>query len=775
MSLSVGKEIGAVGQQRSEDRPPHGWAAVVGGLVFLLYAGTVAPTTAFWDASEYIAAAHIMGVPHPPGNPLFVVLARAWALLLEPTGLSVAVRVNLFSAAASALAHGLWFLVLHEILRHFSDHRLFRVLGASAGVLVSATAFTVWNQSNVNEKVYTVSLLTIALLSWLAIRWKGRLGRGKEQNLLVLMVFVLALSVGNHLMAFLVAPALAVFVLRVGPKTLLNWRIYPVVAVAAFLGLSIHLFLPIRAVLDPVINEAAPECARVSDALVSVATYGRRGCEPLNAAITRDQYTVEGEPGPGLTGPRQAPLTSQLTNYLQYFDWQWARAVEGRNGVFGKLRGLFTLLFVGLGVWGGIQHFRHERTTFWYFLILFATLSGGLVYYLNFKYGYSLKAPVQDFSLHEARERDYFFIGSFSVWGLWAGLGIAALWQGATARLRTTFFRTAPILGLAVIPLIANWSWANRNYDHAARDWAHNLLMSVEPYGVLFTNGDNDTFPLWYLQEVEGIRRDVTVIVGTYFSSPWYAKQLRDLTNPCTSGGAATVDPTRIICQRPYTANNTDSIYVDDVTEAGDKVPLLLHSPIRVPTKSVLPLDDETIDRVATNIARLDRDQPLQLGGVTVRLRRGQIITPGMQFALTLINESLNERPIYFSSNAGTAASLGLEDQLVRQGLAFKLCQGDPADGGFAGAVRIAGSAYSLVTGDWIDVPRTEKLLDEAFAHHSGIPDDWGHWPYPSEKGVPRFYGWAYLALAEAAVQAGESGRAERYLKRTEAWMALGS
>jgi hypothetical protein len=89
---------------------------------------------------------------------------------------------------------------------------------------------------------------------------------------------------------------------------------------------------------------------------------------------------------------------------------------------------------------------------------------------------------------------------------------------------------------IALIPLFANWSWANRNYDYSARDWAYNLLMSVEPYGVLFTNGDNDTFPLWYLQEVEGIRRDVTVIVMSYLNTPWYAKQLRDLTQPCPPG-----------------------------------------------------------------------------------------------------------------------------------------------------------------------------------------------------------------------------------------------
>ncbi len=131
-------------RQESDDfRPPYGAAAIAGGLVFALYALTLAPTTAFWDTSEYIATGHILGIPHPPGNPLFVVLARAWSVLLAPLGLSVAVRINLFSALMGACAHGLWFLVVHHILRSFSEDRMFRLVGAAASVLVSATAFTV--------------------------------------------------------------------------------------------------------------------------------------------------------------------------------------------------------------------------------------------------------------------------------------------------------------------------------------------------------------------------------------------------------------------------------------------------------------------------------------------------------------------------------------------------------------------------------------------------------------------------------------------------------
>src|SRR3989304_4946686 len=129
-------------------RPPYGAAAVAGLVIFALYALTLSRTTAFWDTSEYIATGHILGVPHPPGNPLFVVLARAWSVLLAPLGLSVAVRINLFSALMGALSHALWFLVVHHILRYFSEDRRFRLAGAGAAVLVSATAFTVWGPSH---------------------------------------------------------------------------------------------------------------------------------------------------------------------------------------------------------------------------------------------------------------------------------------------------------------------------------------------------------------------------------------------------------------------------------------------------------------------------------------------------------------------------------------------------------------------------------------------------------------------------------------------------
>ena len=193
--------------------PPYRLAGILGLAVFALYVITLAPSTAFWDTSEYIATGHILGIPHPPGNPVFVLLARAWDLLLTPLPISTAVKINMFSAANGAAAAAFWFLVAHRVLAFFSKEELFRRLGAVAAAVLSSTAFTVWNQSVVNEKVYTISLMTIGLLTWLIFRWRDNLGRGKNDNRLILIVFLLALSVGNHLMAFLAAPAVGIFVI----------------------------------------------------------------------------------------------------------------------------------------------------------------------------------------------------------------------------------------------------------------------------------------------------------------------------------------------------------------------------------------------------------------------------------------------------------------------------------------------------------------------------------------------------------------------------------
>ncbi|HSJ14342.1 MAG TPA: DUF2723 domain-containing protein [Longimicrobiales bacterium] len=775
-------------------RPPYLAAAIAGLAVFALYALTLSPTTWFWDTSEYIATAHIMGVPHPPGNPAFVVLARAWEVLLAPTGLSVAVRINLFSAFMSAAAHMFWFLLADRVLAYYSLDRTFRLLGASVAVLIGATAFTVWNQSNVNEKVYTVSLFTIALLSWLTFRWRDNLGRGKDDNLLLLIVFILALSVGNHLMAFLVAPALLLLVLLVDRRVLTNWRLYPAAVVAVVLGLSIHLYLPIRAGLDPVLNEADPTCESFAGAVQSVLTFGRSGCEALSESLSRTQYdkpSMFRDPiaAASYTDLPRTPglFVAQLANYFQYFDWQWARSIAGNRSWFGGARPLFTLLFLGLGLYGGWSHWRRDRISFLYVAVLLATLTLGLVFYLNFKYGFTY--PGSRGGDTEVRERDYFFIVSFSLWGVWAGIGLAALWQALSDRFSGTLtaladarqalrpsWAAAPVLALALIPLFANWSWASRRDDYTARDWAYNLLMSVEPYGVLFTNGDNDTFPLWYLQEVEGIRKDVTVIVMSYLNTPWYVRQLRDLTQPCPPGVDPSDDPTRIICQRPYQAAAGPAFY-RPLVQGGDTAGVSAEplAPRGAPTRTILPFDDAQVREIAGIRPFATREpQVYRSGRIESVIPPGTVVVPADVFMSQIIDAALGDRPVYFSMTTQAYENLQLFPFLIRQGVALKLHDGPVEPDSARGIYAVPQEArYAQLIGAWLDLPRTEALVSEVFLHRGGFPDEWGHWMDAATEGIPAYYGYTHYGLAVVYQSLGMEAKARTHLDHLDRWFRL--
>lgn len=740
-------------------RPPYLWALAAAVALFTLYAFTLAPSTAFWDTSEYIATAHILGIPHPPGNPLFVLLARAWELLLTPLGLPVAVRINLFSAFMSAGAAFFWYLVVHRILAAFTTSETVRRVGAFAAVWVSGTAFTVWNQSNVNEKVYTVTLFTIALMSWLAFMWRDHVEehrgqknrRWHDDNAILVVIFVLALSVGNHLMAFLAAPALFVFLVLVKPKALANWKLYPLMAGVAVLGLCVQLYLPIRANQDPVINEAAPKCDNAVTAVLSSVTLGRyRGdCPDLASALRREQYQK-----PPMT-QRQAPFPAQMANFFQYFDWQWGRSLQGRQGYFAGLRMPFTLLFLFLGLWGAWEHYQRDRKSFWYIAVLFFTLSFGLVYYMNFKYGY-VQQQVKGYPDSEVRERDYFYVITFSVWGLWVGVGLTALWlrliQALGSR-RAMIMAASPVMALALIPLLTNWKYASRTGDYAARDFAYNVLQSVEPYGVLITNGDNDTFPLWYLQEVEGIRRDVTVIVMSYFNTPWYVKQLRDITRPCPRPGAALEDPTRIICQRPFEPGKAPGIYANP----------------RQPTKSILDLTDLQIEQITSSGGILSQEgMGFEARGMSFQLPANQEIYPAHQFVTLMLQQAWGDRPIYFAATTNTHLELGLVQQTTRQGLAYKMLAANETQGLLA---MPADATVMQFTGGYFDMRRNVELMDRVFMFRN-MPDR-AVWADDATRNIPMQYYYAYAALATVADMSRDQAAVERYTRRAEAFQAL--
>jgi len=692
----------------SEDyRPPYLTAAAAALAAFALYVVTLAPTTAFWDASEYIATAHTVGIPHPPGNPLFVVLGKAWSLLLAPLGLSVAVRINLLAAATSAGATGFLYLVAHRVLRGFRGGEIFARLGAGAGAFLGATAFTVWNQSNVNEKVYTLSVLVIGVVSWLAIRWRDARHEPGSERYLLWIVFLLALGSTNHLMSVLPAPAVLLLVVLSGIGPLLKRAFMGRAVLLVLLGLSFNFVLPVRAELDPVINEGDPTCESFTGAAVAVFSMGRAGCEMLADNLTRRQY----QPPP--VTERKAPFGAQLEMWWQYFEWQWARGVDPSELPWGPRLPL-ALLFLALGGVGLWAAWSRDRVIFTYLATLTATLTVALIFYLNFRYGYSLAPEVADPAMHEVRERDYFFIAGFLLWGLLAGIGLAWIWnvmatwlgRGDAMEARPRLAAAAPVLVLAFVPLILNWSWADRSGDHAAREWAYDLLISVEPYGVLFTNGDNDTFPLWYLQEVEGVRRDVTVVVGQYLYTTWYPKQLRQLTSPER--------------QRPFAPDQAPAFYEDGPAPDGP----------------ILDLSAEQMDGVGR--ATLGEDLTVPFPGMAVTYPAGMTLDRSHQVALSIIHDSLRERPIYFSAAGGMLTDLGLERWGVRQGLVTKLefrpLSEEPRPGIVQGR-REYGA-------EWFDLDRSIALYRDVYSFR-GIRDR-DIWQDRSTLNIP----WQYFALA---------------------------
>ncbi len=781
--------------------PIWGWGLVTSLLVWSLYVFTLAPTTGFWDASEYIATAHILGLPHPPGNPLFVVLGRTWDLALEWTGLSVAVRINLLCATLSAAASYFWFLTIARVSARFWENRAEVVVSAVVAVLVGATAFTVWSQSNLNEKVYTVSLFTVALVSYLAIVWLDDPDSPRGGRLVLLVAFLLGLGRSNHTMSVLPIPALAVLVLWHRWRTLLRWRLMGAAAALFVLGFSVQLlFVPIRSAQEPIIDEADPECASVWDAVRPGQVTDRLGekrwsvaCESLGLALIRDQY---GKPP---LSERQSPPSAQLAMYWQYFDWQWARTLPGRIEALGRSwpgpRAAATMLFLFLAFLGLWQHAKGDRKSFAYLGTLLFTLVPLLIFYLNFEYGYSLYTEeIPNVNDHEVRERDYFYIIGFNVWGLYAGLGLVALWRqlsgsaggivpvapgpprvgespkAGEARGRRGdeappaprwWFarghgRAAPVLALALVPLVFNYGRANRTGDYAARDWAYNILQSVEPYGVLFTNGDNDTFPLWYLQEVEGIRRDVTVIVHSYLGTRWYPKQLRELTKPCPEGVDPLATPTVVVCQRPFDAESAVAPYADH--------------PAPAPTRSIIGMTDEELDLLGY-LFQFPRDTTIAVNEwVTATLAAGDVVSFGDVMVFHILRESLSDRPVYFAATAPPVyGRWRFQPHLMRQGLAHKVVNGPLVE--TPDTLSLAENV-PLGTVPWIHRSRTRELLWNVFQIDYLL--GWDLWPEPSTRqSIPLQYLLAYRSLGITDELLGDEEEAVRNYERAEAMGVL--
>jgi len=717
-------------------RPSYRAAAIVSALVFLLYLLTLAPSTAMWDTSEYIAAAYTLGLPHPPGNPFFVLLGRFFAIL--PIAPNVAMRINILAALCSAGAAGMWFLITERVLVGWLPERWQRVVGGSLAALMGATAFTVWSQSVVNEKVYTVSLLGLALVSWLIVRWCDEPDGPKADRLLVLIAYLSGLGYANHMAGFLALPAVAAAVAIRRPRTLLRWRLLLAIAGALLLGMTPFLTQPLRAGRFPAINEGEPTgCAtRIAvGCTFSKATYDR-----FMYNFNRGQYSK-----PALTD-RQAPFEAQVGMWWLYFRWQWLRdPFNSHPGIQIMLATLFLLL----GGLGGYVHWKRDRRSFSYFgpLMLMVTLA--LIYYMNFKYGSSQSLDLGESVPREVRDRDYFYLWSFSAWSVWAALGLVYVWETVAVLLgsekiklaeetldlprRRSWLLASPVLAIALVPLLGNWKSASRAGQTDTADFAADMLNSVEPYGILVTAGDNDTFPLWYAQEVEGIRRDVIVACLSLLNTDWYTRQL--LRRPIYE----------------YDSVNGPKIYRGKQWKkpAGPPLKLTMDQADAVP--SVIELNAPQVFRKeGTDIALTI--QPRSFGDFA-GLERSDL------FVLYMIRDGFPDRPFYFSrTTGGYPDDMGFTPYTVTTGLTRKLLPGVPTAGN--GIVAVQGEG-------WFDVETTRTLWETVFKAPASLAKR-ERWVDRPSAGIPYLYLRTSLVLSSALAQAGRTDEAARVRAQAE-------
>lgn len=759
-------------------RPPYALAALAALLALAGYVLTLAPTVTFWDAGEFIAAARTLGIPHPPGTPLFVMIGHVWGALVPLA--DYAQRLNLLSATLSALGSGLFFLVVHDTLSRATDGlpeasgRLLTVGGSLASSLIAAFSFTVWQNSNETE-VYAASVFTIAAISWLCLVWREKRGTPRAPHVLLFILYLAGLSIGNHLLALLVGPAVVAFLVStlvtapaddpaqraaewaetaimagtwalligsgLGSTSLtalgvLSYLVALALAVrarhgtfalvalgVAAIGVTSYLFLFIRAGQHPILNEAQPD---TWDSLLAVI---RREQYPVRTPLD-DPTVPHGPDNPGRSG---TIIGLQLLNYFQYFDWQWANGLRRSLSLGGfelPFRTVFTVIFGALGIHGLFLQRRLDRGGWWLLFGLWLVTGLGLVGYMNFRPGFSLGYNLYpDASDHEVRERDYFFVVSFVVWGLWAGIGLAGLLRRLLERRVAPLLAAIPLALVALAPFAGNFTAASRRHGPdatLAADFAYNLLNSVPPYGILFTYGDNDTFPLWWAQEVKGIRQDVLVVCLALSETSWYKRQLRDIP------------------LRPFDEAAAPAIWKG-------RQPVL-------PTWKPHSMTDAQIEQAQPVL--LPQDVPVMVGPIRHVLPKGTPLYSRDFAVLRLLQENAGKRPIAWSMTTGSEF-LGLDAYLIQEGLVMAL-QTAPVD------TTRAELDHHRILGLPLNVPLTDRLAWETYRYARLV--DGAHDPLePTAAGVANNLSLPFAQLAYAYESRGEEDRAMQNLSRAAA------
>jgi len=477
-------------------------AATVFVVGLLLYSWTLAPTVTLVDSGELIVVAHGLGVAHPPGFPLWVMLAHLASLL--PFG-NVAVRINFSSALFAALASAVLTLVVVELMltpsyfprwkkkgpqqrekpRHSGiDSVLIFAPALGAGLLI-AFSHTLWFYATITE-VYALNALLIVAIFFLMFRWRRRIIADRRDTRAAVTVHdgwlyaasgLFGLSLGvHHVTVGLILPALGVIVYRTeGLRFFTSRRLLYAALISIAALIAVYAYLPFAASRSPVINWGTP-----------------RSLEEIWWHITGRQYRVFLSFTPGTMGTQ---FLESCRLVLREFGPAWLP------------------LPLVLAFAGAASAYKHDRTTFWFLLFIVVA---------NLAY---------DLSYQIAEDKDAYHLPTFVAIGIAAGFGIRWLVQLTVTRslsLRKAYgVAIITVLLTSVTAFAANWSFNNRRHYFIAHDYVENLLSTVEANGLLLTQDWQVVSPMFYAQEVEQRRRDVKVVDINLLRRSWYFDYLR--------------------------------------------------------------------------------------------------------------------------------------------------------------------------------------------------------------------------------------------------------
>jgi hypothetical protein len=366
--------------------------------------------------------------------------------------------------------------------------------------------------------------------------------------------------------------------------------------------------------------------------------------------------TMEGNWVTGITAFDNARLDSDTTQVIN----------RDRNN---KATNHFYALPFLLGLFGAIFHFRRMASDAWIVLAFFLLTGVAIVIYLN-------QTPYQP------RERDYAYTNSFYAFAIWIGVGVLALYDLFSNKMATTSMAIgATALSMVVPSIMAKEGWDdhNRSLRTLSRDCAINYLQSCAPNAILFTNGDNDTFPLWYAQEVEGIRTDIRVVNLSLLQTDWYISQMRraaydgapvPFTIPEDKLQSSKREQVLLIAKDPKPMNIKDAIdFVssDNPENKYDYGGTLLEY---IPSKSFYVKVDSSVVMKNKVVSEKDAERLFKriywdLGGRIVLIKHDLMV-------LDLVAHNDWKRPIYFAVTTGSEAYVGLDKYFQLEGLAYR-------------------------------------------------------------------------------------------------------